>query len=818
MPLSKIPNSSSLVDSQFIQVSGPDSLLSGYQYDAQTKSLWAKESQVLAPGFHGPSHIAEDPVPNATCDSPGLMSPDDKCKLDALTQTRLGILGFSGAGFPDDGGFLQGDVIFAAGSEFISLERVGSIVRFTVDSPLPLNCECESCAQIFWVQDETDVASIRPPSCAGKLPGVNSYGEMKVYLMPESLIVDPANPSPTLNTKGEYPSLVFKRYDDALTPGEGEFDLVLKRDPNDTLTSYVGWSMTPGPLGVPECVWFMGDDNVGNRIRFDLNPNTEAGLLGNLLYKGHNLTKAMAVITDYTSTVLATNQYIIKYWDVVGEEAVGDEITATNIWQYDNPEGPDSGPDAKGLVLDRTIGLLSIGTLVDLWFFQVAEVNGEPIRRYFFRQKPSLKDCDIWTDLGGTEFGDILVARTESSPDSGETDKTESEEVNAKRDIERSIWGLTGFEDPLMLFEDAATDGTSAVIELNTQHRAVIDETLPGLVVEDSGAPNPFSERPVFLWNRNKMSDSLVSVDIGRPDSSTFPPYDILLHAPIDQYTNIYLKVLQTGQFSGSEQYWIKVKGANWHELPEFGAIRLLRYGSAGTGGDDAPNTVWNFDAKLIFPDPDDDAVVLVGQNPYPGDPENTEGVIGDIVELLHQDYSAPCVRIEFDITGTTIEVQFKVGTLDMTQAYESELVSDDVDDYVRGMSSYAVSSIYSQSDFFTGVGTPPSVSVDGWVVYDGGAVISGTVPEYWNRLEIMQRGNQLWIWWNDLLIPPNASLSGALPDPNPVNTPYFPIESPAEYGKFGMRLWPGAKVRRARVRSGARGYNEFQRGQLLLS
>lgn len=812
MAVTKIPPASSLQDTQFVQVQGPDQILSGFQYDAQTRSLWAKESQVLVPGFHGPTHIAEDPVPNATCDSPGLMAADDKCKLDAITQTRLGVLGFQGAGFPDDGGFLQGDILLAAGSEFISLERIGNIIRFTIDSPLPLNCECESCAQIFWVQDETDVLSIRPPSCAGKLPGVNSYGEVKIYLMPESTIVDPANPAATLNTKGQFPSLVFKRYDDSISPNEAEIDLVLKRDPNNLQTAFVGWAMTPGPLGVPECVWFMGNDNIGNRIRFELNPESEAGILGNLLYKGHNLTKLMGVITDYTPQILSTNQYIIKKWDVVDEEAIGDELTATNIWQFENPEGPDSGPDAKALVLDRTVNLLPIGTLVDVWFFQVAEVNGTPIRRYFFIKQPQLKDCDIWSRVGGVEFGDTLVARQELEAGDGETDISSFEDVNGIRDFEKTIWGITGFDDPLMLYEDAETGGPSEIIELNTQHKAIIDTTLPGMRVEASAdAPDPFSERPVFLWNRQRMENMLATMDIGRPTSSSFPPYDILLHAPIDSYDNIYMRVVESGMFSGSSDFWIRVKGVEWQDLPQFGAIRVLRSGSAGTGGDPPPNTIWAYHSKLIFPAVDDDSVVLVGSEVYPGEAL-------DIVELLHQDYTAPCVRIEFAISGSTIETQFKVGTLDMSEPYEEDLPAEDADDFVRGLSNYAVSSIYTQAASFSGVGTPPGVNIDGWVVYDGGAVISGPTPEIWNSLEIMQRGNQIWIWWNDLLIPPSPTLSGALPEPNPVNTPYFPVDLPAEFGKFGMRLWPGATVRRAQVRAGNRGFNEFQRGQLILS
>jgi hypothetical protein len=96
---------------------------------------------------------------------------------------------------------MVGDIILAAGSEFINIERIGNTVRFTVDSPVPLNCGCETCAQIFWIQDESATRAIRPPSCNGIMPDVNAYGELKIYTLPESTIVDPQDPLPALQTK-----------------------------------------------------------------------------------------------------------------------------------------------------------------------------------------------------------------------------------------------------------------------------------------------------------------------------------------------------------------------------------------------------------------------------------------------------------------------------------------------------------------------------------------------------------------------------------------------------------------------------------------
>lgn len=822
MAISQVPSASSLVDEQFIQVVGPNGLTTGYQYDEQQKALYFKESQVLFPSFHGATHIAEDPVPNATCDTPGLMSDDDKCKLDALLQTRLGILGFQGAGFPDDGGWMQGDIILAAGTEFISLERIGNVIRFTVDSPLPLNCACEECQQIFWVQDETDIASIRPPTCGGKLPGVNSYGEMKIYLFPESTIADPNNVGSTLANKGNHPAFIFKRFDDTIVPGAAEHEMILKRDDINSLVTEVGWAMTPGATGIPEMVWFMGKDNDGNQIRFDLGPNSEPGLLGTLLYKGHLITKKMGVITDFTSTILSTNQYTIKEWDTDASKAVGDAFTARNVWQYANPENPPSGANPQALILDSTIDLLPIGTLVDLWAFKVGEVAGEPILRYYFRQKPSLNPNHIWTWTAKTQFGDIAIAREESPPGPGSEDKDAAVQVSAIRTFERSLWGLTGYDDPLLSFDIASTAGTENA-DLTTQHRAVIDTTLPGLrVVADPDSIDDFSERPVYLWNRRNFCNALIRTDIGRPDSSDFVPFDLILRGQIDETENKYMRIIGTGNLNGLE--YVRVCGVHFHDLPSFGSIRVL-------SPDAQHNKIFNYTRKFVFPsviqegteptggflpEPACDSIILTGDASsnvvYPG-------VVGDIVELLHQEYSSPVVRVEFSFNAGTglVEIQFKVGTLDMSLPYEEDL-GDDVDDYVRGMApGYAVSAIYSQAGTFTGVGTQPTASPEGFVVFDGGAQIGGTQDEYWNRLEVMLRDDQIWIWWNQLLIPPSTTLSATLPTPVTIDTPYYPItlDTDQQFGKVGMRMWPGAKFRRIDLRTQVTLFSEFTYGQL---
>jgi intein/homing endonuclease len=259
---------------------------------------------------------------------------------------------------------------------------------------------CEECNQIFWVQDETDIAAIRPPVCSGKLPGVNAYGEMKIYLFPESTIADPNDASTTLNNKGNYPAFIFKRYDDTIVPGAAEHEMILKRDPNNILQTEIGWAFTPGATGVSEMVWFMGKDNDGGQIRFDLNPESEPGLLGSLLYKGHLLTKRMGVIVGYTTTILNTNQYTVMNWDVDAALAVGDAFTATNVYQYINPRESRYGTNPQMMIMDSATDLLPIGTLVDLWYFKIGEISGEPINRYYFSKEPRFNPryAWIWTD------------------------------------------------------------------------------------------------------------------------------------------------------------------------------------------------------------------------------------------------------------------------------------------------------------------------------------------------------------------------------------------------------------------------------------
>jgi len=929
----KLPNKTNVVDQQFVNVKGPDGLLSGFQYDIETCSFYAKESQIIIPPFHGQTHIAEDPIPGATINTPGLMSADDKAKLDTVTSTRIGVLGFQGAGFPDDGGWLQGDIILQAGTEFISLERIGNIVRFTVDSPIPLNCGIEECAQIFWIQDETDIAAIRPPSCAGKLPGANLYGEVKVFLMPESTILNTSNPATTLNTKLNYPAFVFKRYDDAITPGLGEIEAVLERNSNGTTKT--GWAMTPGPSGVPECVWFMGKDDDGGQVRFDLGPNSEPGLLGSLLYKGHTITRQMAVVTSWTSSILTTNQYNCRFWSVNKEEPIGDVFVATNVWGYENPENEITDvTNPRRLMKDATEDLIPVGSLTQIWEFEIGEVNGERLVRRYFSKEPKTNEQNLWAIGGIARFGDVLTARWETTP-GGDTELTGSEDdISDIRTFDHNSWGITGFEDPLLLDDDNQSTGTvsfsgsilsvtgennllplpnvefetdgafivnefvneltpsfvnfpgltgiatenysvvgnttSAItiiglgpleleneftlaggspqdcsvytpdssgasgIPINNRFVANVDFSIPGLIIEQLH-PDEDRERPVFLWNRTNYKNVYIKAMVGMPQESKFPPLDVLMRAPADSHEDINVQVssrgTQTdGAFAGAP--FITIVGVGWNDIPKEGTLRIL----TGIYRD----TQWKYRYKLWT---DGITQTLIGETNFPFDGDFLPGVPGGddpttielpgsssptnttMCEIMHEDYTAPCVRFEFSVNTNTdaeaVQLQVKGGILDMGEAYELDLDLPE-DNYVRGMRpGYAISKTYTQDGFITtGIETPES-DPSGFVVYEGGELpseINGE-PELWNKLELLLKGDQMWVWWNDLLIPPDALASADLPTPVAVNTPYFPLEDwEIDTGKVVFRMWPGTILREVEVRGQLTKYSEYTHGQLEVS
>lgn len=795
--MANIPDPSTVSDKQYISVSGPDGIVFGYVYDEQRRTFFFKDITSLNSAKHGSTHISDDPIPLATCDSKGLMSATDKCRLESITQTRIGILGFTGAGQPGDAGMMSGDIIFAAGSEFISIERVGNVVRFTVDKGTSLACNYETSAQLWWSVDETETTSIRPPTCNGTLPGMSSYGEFKCYLFPESTVVDQADPLSTLQNKGLYPSFIFKRYDDSIQPGTAELDIVLKRNATNQSTADIGISFTPGTSGVkPEWHVFMGLNADGNVIDFELMPDeTSTNAVGGLLCNGNLLTKKMAIITGYETDVLATNRYKLKFWDPVNDETIGDEFTAKNLWKY------NTITTSPSLVTDNITDLLSIGAVVDVWYFRVGETNNVPLLNYFFIKEPSTDLTNGWAFIGGVSFGDTYTVRAETDPglDSGVSYETISGDVN----FEDKVWGLTGFDSPVMLFGDVFDSGTEGAT-LNSQHVAIIDESLPGLkVVSDTGT-EPFNQRPVVLWNRTSLRDYvLISAKIGGPQLSEFSPYDFLIHAPIDRFDEAYLYVAGASVVDGLN--CILVKGAHYRDLPPSGTVRILTPG-------ESRNKIFNYGRKLLFSASDTDGIVLVApassDNVYPGS-------AGDVVELLHRDFSSACVRVEYTVDSSSgvVSTQFKVGHVDMGTAYENN-ITDDIDDFVRGFEpGYAVSAIYTQNDTWTGVGTKPSVNADGFYVVDGG--LASDSSEYWNKIEILLKNDQIWIWWNGLLVPPSASLSSLLTVPVTISSPYFPITTPNDYGKFGVRMWPGARLRSFDTSVGLFGFSEYSYGQL---
>jgi hypothetical protein len=799
MPTTKLP--ASAADTQVVQVAGPNGSVSVYQYDLETHAFYAQEGQLLPTGKHGKTHVADDPIPAATCAAPGLMSADDKCKLDAILQTRIGILGFMGAGFPDDGGWLQGDIIFAPGTDFVSIEKIGNVVRFTVDSPIPLSPDCEGCRQLFWVRDETAPKAIRPPTCNGIMPDVNVYGEMRVYALPESTIVDAANPANTLLKRNQYPAFLFTRYQNSLSTNLGEVDVILQRSPTNLLQAVVGWTMTPGPAGVPQCRWFMGTDSTGGLCYFDLANNAQPGLLGSLLYKGHLLTKQMAIIVGYTSTVLSNNQYVVQMFDVVRRLPVGDQLVATNLWRLNTPSDPAS------IAPDSQFGPLPVGTLIDLWYFQIQQIAGTPLLRYFFNKQPHFNPYNLWTEIGAVQFGDVGTGRKELETGEIGTDPfTANLPVNLRYDFENTIWGLSGFDEAIIPFDAVQQSGT-LLAQVNTENQALIDTTLPGLRVSSSNtaADLPvWRTRPVILWNRQATSGNvLVRADVGGPHQDTYPPYDILLNAPVDRFANVYMTVTQLGNVSGLN--YVMVKGITPKDIPSSGVVRVISPSSRR-------NLVWRYFNKFVFPSSDPTAVVLAGSSA--GNDAFT-GKVGDILEYIQRDFTSPCVRVEMGVASNgQLSFQVKVGILSMATKYEGHSAAVP-DDYVRGLlAGYAVSGQYTQATVWDGTGVPPATNAAGFGMVNGGVAVSDQA-EHWNTIEVLWRDGQVWVWWNHLLIPPDAGSSANLPTPVTVNTAYFPMDTALRHGKVAMRMWPGATLRRCSVRSQPRVFSELTYGQL---
>ena len=200
--------------------------------------------------------------------------------------------------------------------------------------------------------------------------------------------------------------------------------------------------------------------------------------------------------------------------------------------------------------------------------------------------------------------------------------------------------------------------------------------------------------------------------------------------------------VSNTGTVSGNSYVIVRARP---EDIPTHGTLRVL------TGS--AINTIWRFSSKAIAGGISDGTLIaIIGS-------EALSVTNGDVVQIMHEEYNSPCVRINFaENTQGQVSMQFQVGTLDVTSSYGANPeMFDQVKSFLPG---YAVSAVYTQSSAFSGNGAQPTTNVPNFVVYDGG-LVGGT--EYWNELQIMQRGGQVWIWWNGLLIPPSPVLSAEL-------------------------------------------------------
>ena len=206
--------------------------------------------------------------------------------------------------------------------------------------------------------------------------------------------------------------------------------------------------------------------------------------------------------------------------------------------------------------------------------------------------------------------------------------------------------------------------------------------------------------------------------------------------------------------------------------------------------------------------------------------PTNTNIPINTtVVELLHQDYSAPAVRFQFATDYTSgenaVQLQVIVGILDMSVAYPLTTSADPRDDYVRGFTpGYTVSKIMIQNGFITdGIGIGVQSNPPEFRCYVGGelpAPVQGQT-EAWNNVQILYKDGQCWVWWNDFLISPDTVLNAALPSPVAVSTPYFPLRTLTPIGKCGLRLCPGAAIRSVAVRDQSMSFSEYTNAQMAI-
>jgi len=310
------------------------------------------------------------------------------------------------------------------------------------------------------------------------------------------------------------------------------------------------------------------------------------------------------------------------------------------------------------------------------------------------------------------------------------------------------------------------------------------------------------------LWHRANQSNSYSKFLIGRPVNSDYTPIDILFRAPVDSWDTRFVFVTNIDTINDVSM--VSICGLNFNDIPPFGTVRNLTPGSRR-------DFSFNYSRKIVSLDGGSTAgygcnqISLVG---YDGEPAPSINP-GDVLEIVHQDYNSQAIRLDWEIepASNIQRVRFRVGNLNTGLPYDQDGGSVK-DDFVRGLEpGFTVSLQYSQAGFWNGLGNKPQTTLPEFAIYDGGAVTGGSNPEFWNTLEVMVRDDQLWIWWNGLLIPPDPSSNTALAFPVSISTPYFPVNTGT--GKTAMRMFPGTAIRAMEVQAQGHYFNEFTNGNL---
>jgi hypothetical protein len=224
---------------------------------------------------------------------------------------------------------------------------------------------------------------------------------------------------------------------------------------------------------------------------------------------------------------------------------------------------------------------------------------------------------------------------------------------------------------------------------------------------------------------------------------------------------------------------------------------------------------IWKFDRKVMA---SGNRIMLMSDEELQGRVYSNNSIMS-IASLVHADFNVAAARLEFsvnDLEGSeAVQMQLRVGLLDMSVPYEYDEEVTIADDLIKGFrpGQYAVSRWFTQNGFWTGPDSDVSGSPEQFIVYQGGWI--SDTQQQWNILELMVRDDQLWAWWNGIILAPDPFENSQLPVPVPVDTPYFDISAFPTYGKYGLRMWPGAKIRSVEIRDQNMLANELLHGQL---